>query len=454
MVDASMATWAALEDKQPFVRLAEEDRARYAREMEEYTPSAAFLAELAYAKTDPKHGGAEAGAIARRGRLRRRADAQLTVEITVPQGLRAGEWLQVQAPDGRRVKAQVPLGTGGGDRLRLRLPARAAAAGSGEERARPQAEATQASTQAQANALALGRDSEEVDAARKKINKPKTARMRKTPVGGQISKDDLLPSGTSTSTSTGSPEEAKGAAAEAEAESDDSGAGEAVEEEARRTVRHRSVFVTRELDQECGALCRVEHNGQWLQYSVPFGLDVGARFRVQLPASSDASAVEGAQTLSFACPEGVSAGEAVTVTAPGGREVEVVVPEGVSAGEALEVTVEAAAEQEQEQGESREQGGVRRQEPEEEAVLTRGTALAHAVGAPLRVAVGRELRLTVTKGSLETLLISVSDSDRGGAARTSCGALPGGRQPGSAPPRTSWALGESQFGVRVALRSP
>ena len=61
MVDASMATWAALEDKQPFVRLAEEDRARYAREMEEYTPSAAFLAELAYAKTDPKHGESDTG---------------------------------------------------------------------------------------------------------------------------------------------------------------------------------------------------------------------------------------------------------------------------------------------------------------------------------------------------------------------------------------------------------
>ena len=48
--------WKALEDRQPFVRLAEEDKARCAREMEEYTPSAAFLAELAYAKTDPKHG--------------------------------------------------------------------------------------------------------------------------------------------------------------------------------------------------------------------------------------------------------------------------------------------------------------------------------------------------------------------------------------------------------------
>lgn len=42
--------------QQPFVRLAEEDRARYAREMDAYTPSAAFLAELADAKTDPKHG--------------------------------------------------------------------------------------------------------------------------------------------------------------------------------------------------------------------------------------------------------------------------------------------------------------------------------------------------------------------------------------------------------------
>ena len=48
--------WKALEDKQPFVRLAEEDKARCAREMEEYTPSAAFLAELAYAKTDPEYG--------------------------------------------------------------------------------------------------------------------------------------------------------------------------------------------------------------------------------------------------------------------------------------------------------------------------------------------------------------------------------------------------------------
>ena len=48
--------WKALEDRQPFVRLAEEDKARYDKETAEYTPSAAFLAELASAKMDPEYG--------------------------------------------------------------------------------------------------------------------------------------------------------------------------------------------------------------------------------------------------------------------------------------------------------------------------------------------------------------------------------------------------------------
>ena len=53
--------WKALEgrrarDKGVFVRLAEKDRARYDKEMAEYTPSAAFLAELASAKMDPEYG--------------------------------------------------------------------------------------------------------------------------------------------------------------------------------------------------------------------------------------------------------------------------------------------------------------------------------------------------------------------------------------------------------------
>ena len=46
--------WKALEDRKPFVRLAEEDKARYAREMDEYTPPPSFyLTKGKKLPTDP-----------------------------------------------------------------------------------------------------------------------------------------------------------------------------------------------------------------------------------------------------------------------------------------------------------------------------------------------------------------------------------------------------------------
>jgi hypothetical protein len=45
------------------------------------------------------------------------------------------------------------------------------------------------------------------------------------------------------------------------------------------------------------------------------------------------------ETMAIVCPEGVAAGEALTVISPGGVEVEVLVPEGIAPGEEFEVTV-------------------------------------------------------------------------------------------------------------------
>ena len=45
------------------------------------------------------------------------------------------------------------------------------------------------------------------------------------------------------------------------------------------------------------------------------------------------------ETMAIVCPEGVAAGEALTVMSPGGVEVEVLVPEGIAPGEEFEVTV-------------------------------------------------------------------------------------------------------------------
>ena len=60
-------------------------------------------------------------------------------------------------------------------------------------------------------------------------------------------------------------------------------------------VRHLTMMLTREPQQACGELCELEHNGRTLRYTVPLGVDIGVRFRVQIPVASGVAAEDMAQ---------------------------------------------------------------------------------------------------------------------------------------------------------------
>ena len=72
--------------------------------------------------------------------------------------------------------------------------------------------------------------------------------------------------------------------------------------------QHSSVLVTREQGQDCGALCRVELNGQMLQYTVPRNAAVGAQFQVYAGEPQLLARGRNTQTCKIGCADDRPAG--------------------------------------------------------------------------------------------------------------------------------------------------
>ena len=80
--------------------------------------------------------------------------------------------------------------------------------------------------------------------------------------------------------------------------------------------------------------------GQQVTLTVPEGAAAGAQLEIELPAPVPSA---DSDTVVVTLPDGYTAGQELTVTAPSGQEVTLTVPEGAAAGAQLEVDVPTAA---------------------------------------------------------------------------------------------------------------